>query len=250
MKDLTKEQDRIREKEFSEAKAMEKDYSISDFFSNNLKEYNVQKAKIIQELEKQFLLESDTVLEFANRFTHGELKNWNTCALKEELDIHKGNKNKRRLGKVGLMYDLNQEYEDLTGTRHPCYDQYVNHVWVVTSKLEKEIGSRKRKKFEKRFSKQGNQSFELWNKIKNGEMESMNNEALFKLYRDYEDRVVRIDLLAEAYCKLIGDEQGKYRTPDYIKHLNYSNTVFADLDLEMIFRQDDEKFIEDLFREN
>ncbi len=222
-------------------KFTDKDYLISNNLPNNLVEYEVQKAKRIQELEKTFLLESNTSFELVNRFVHGELKNWDICALKEELDIHKGNKNKRRLGKLGLMCDLNQEYEDLTGTRYPCYDQYVNHIWVVTSKLEKEIGSRKRKKFERRFSKQGNQSFELWNRIKNGEMESMNNEALFKLYGDYEDRVVRIDLLTEAYCKLIGDKKGRYRTPDYIKHLNYSNAVFAELDLEMIFRDEESK---------
>jgi len=224
-----------------EMKTVDKDYSISNYFPNNLEEYNVQKAKRIQELEKQFLLESDTVLEFANRFAHGELKNWNTCALKEELGIHKGNKNKGRLSKVGLMYDLNREYEDLTGIRHPCYDQYVNHVWVVTSKLEKEIGSRKRKKFERRFVRQGDKSFELCNKIKKKEISNMNDKDLFKLYDNYEKRALKIDLLVEAYCKLIGDEQGKYRTPDYSKHLNCSNTVFAELDLEMIFRDEEIK---------
>ncbi len=208
-------------------KFTDKDYTFSDYLPNNLKEYEQDKPKRINELENQFLFESNIALELANRFVHGELKGLNTFALKKELEIHKGNKKNKNFGKIGVMYKLNQEYERLTGNRHPCYDQYVNHIWVVASELEKEIKKRKINKLEKRFAKQADKSVALCNKIKNGEIKGMDDEALFELYENYENRVVKID------------EKREYRTPDYVKHLNCSNTIFADLDLEIVFRDEE-----------
>ena len=123
-------------------KFTDKDYLFSDYFPNNLIEYEVQKAKRIEKLEKQFLLESDTAFELANRFINGELKIWNLSALTEELRAHKGNNVWEGLSKIDFMHGLNEEYVNLTGNRYHSYDQYVNHVWVVTFELEKEIGSR------------------------------------------------------------------------------------------------------------
>ena len=96
------------------------------------------------ELEGLFVSAGDDAFELANRFTRGELAEWSTDDIREELKLLKGVEGKREMGKVNLMYLFNQEYGRLTGIRHPNYEKYVNHINVVLSELEKELAQRMR----------------------------------------------------------------------------------------------------------
>lgn len=230
---------RMEEKTRREMRNTDKDCFISDNFPTSLKEYETEKVKRIAELETLFNSAGNDAFELVNRFGKGELKNWSTDALRKELKLQKGIKNKREIGKVNLMYSFNQEYKRLTENRHPNYDKYVNYINMVLSELEKEILDRKKGKLERRFAKEIDKCSAFGDVIRNGGLDDIKNKDLEKLYDDYERRKKRVNLLVESYLKHGGEGQGIFVIPNYNKYLNSSISVLSALDVELIFRNED-----------
>lgn len=131
--------------ERSNANDFKKDYTFSNKLPEDIDSYNLEKGfkpQRIYELEKTFSKMSDGAFHCSSQFRSDALMHCSNELLIGQLDYYLGTEDKQ--GEVQRLYELNEEYEKLTGKKDPNYGKYANFTSIITSELEKELVGRKK----------------------------------------------------------------------------------------------------------